>query len=122
MKKTLLTIIISFLVQTLTYSQETRIDSVVYKTKDSVSLFIKVIYPPSIDNSRNYPAMVFFSGGNWDYGNLKHFERQANYFSKRGMICVLAEYGNKYDRTDSILEANILESISDAKSCLRYIK
>ena len=121
MKYTLLTIVISLLIQSHTYGQEVKIDSVIYKKKDTVSLIMKVIYPPSMDRNKKYPAMVFYSGGNWDYGNLGHFKRQANYFAKRGMVCFLAEYGNKI-RTKEIKESNLHTSISDAKSCIRYIR
>jgi acetyl esterase len=75
-----------------------------------------------MDKTKSYPAMIFFSGGNYDYGNLKQFSLQANYFASRGVICIQAEYGNKYDRTNVILESNILESIADVKFCLGYFR
>jgi acetyl esterase len=117
MKNTLLTIIALFFIQTHVYSQETRIDSLIYKRKDSVSLLIKVFNPPSIDSSKNYPAMVFFSGGNWNYGNMTQFELQAKYFSSRGIICFLAEYGVKGTH-----KMNVWECITDVKSSIRYIR
>jgi len=122
MRNHILTIIICFCIQFQTYSQAKGIDSVIYKVKDTVSLLAKIYYPPMMDKTKSYPTMIFFSGGSWDYGNLKHFSRQANYFASRGVICILAEYGNKYDRTNVILESNILESIADVKFCLGYFR
>lgn len=119
--RNILLFVLIFIIQLSGYSQESEIDSLVYKSKDSISLFIKVIYPPSRDKTKYYPAMVFFSGSNWDYGNLSHFARQADYFSKRGVVCFLTEYGNKI-RTKEIKESNLHASISDAKSTIRFIR
>lgn len=120
MKNTLLLSLV-FLLQVAGYSQESEIDSVIYKTRDSITLSIKVVYPPSRDKKEEYPAMVFFSGSSWDYGHLKQFARQADYFSKRGIVCFLTEYGNKI-RDEEIKETNLQTSISDAKSCIRFIR
>lgn len=117
MKNTLLTIIISFLIQAHAFSQEARRFSEIYKKKDTVDLTIRVIYPPSMDKSKNHPGMVFFSGGNWNYGRIYSFTRHANYFAKRGVVCFLAEYGIKDTKGPRFWEC-----IADAKSAIRYIR
>lgn len=119
--KNSLCLMLVFLFLVAGYSQETRIDSLVYKSKDSITLSIKVIYPPSSDNLQDYPAIVFFSGSNWDVGKMDHFARQADYFATRGIVCFLTEYGNKI-RSKDIKESNLQTSISDAKSCIRFIR
>jgi len=103
-------------------SQDIRTDTIIYKENDSTSLMAKILSPPFMDKTKMYPAMIFFSVGSWDYGNLYHFARQAAYFTERGIICILAEYGNKNNPTDSVLLTNILRSIADTRSCIRYFK
>jgi acetyl esterase/lipase len=117
MKNKISLLILALLFQTLAYSQEVRIDSVIYKKKDTVSLALKIYYPPSMDESQKYPGMLFFQGGNWNYGKMEKFEYHAKYFAKRGVVCFLVEYGIKGSK-----EAKFYECIADAKSSVRFIK
>ena len=108
-----------FLVQFHTYSQESfsEIDTIDYKKIDTTTLIMKVIYPPSMDKSKRYPGMIFFFGGGFVQGTIKHFERQAIYFAGRGLVSFLVDYRVKNRHGTSIFEC-----MMDAKSSLRYIK
>lgn len=119
MKNKLLFIIILFLVPFMVQSQETisKVDTIVFKEIDTTKLIMKVIYPSYFDKSKTYPGMVFFFGGGWIGGSILHFERQANYFAERGIICFLADY-----RVKSRQGTTIAESVIDAKSAIRYIR
>ena len=92
-------------------------DTVIYKTLDTFSLQMKVIYPENMDEGRKYPAMVFFFGGGWKKGDWNHFERQANYFAERGMVCFLPNY-----RVSSRNHTTPFESLKDAKSAIRFVR
>ena len=61
--------------------------------------------------------MVFFFGGGWKGGDRSHFFYHAKYFSKRGMVCILADY-----RTENNNKTSPFESVKDAKSVIRYVK
>ena len=63
------------------------------------------------------PAIVFFFGGGWTGGSVQHFARQAEYFSQKGMLAVLADYRiqNKHQTTP-------YDAVQDAKSAIRYLK
>jgi acetyl esterase/lipase len=76
-----------------------------------------VYYPPSMENNKTYPAMVFFFGGGWINGNRNHFVNHAKYFSKRGIVCFLADY-----RTMDSDKTTPYESLKDAKSAIRYVR
>ena len=88
-----------------------------YKHTDTTKLFLEVHYPPQLDTSVTYPAIIFFFGGGWVGGNRSHFLNHAKYFSKRGLICFLADYrtSNKHGTTP-------FESLKDAKSAIRFIR
>jgi len=92
-------------------------EEILYKKVDTTQLFLEVHYPPNMESSKSYPAMVFFFGGGWKGGNRTHFLNQAKYFAQRGMVCFLADY-----RTESKNKTTPFESLKDAKSAIRFIR
>jgi len=92
-------------------------DSILYKQVDSTSLYLYIDYPPDFDDSKNYPAIVFFFGGGWIGGTPEHFSHHANYFSQRGMVCFRADY-----RVESRQGTTPFEALKDAKSAMRYVR
>jgi acetyl esterase/lipase len=90
---------------------------VLYKQVDATKLYLEVHTPEGFDASKNYPAMVFFFGGGWNGGDRTHFINQAKYFSKRGIVCFLADY-----RTKNKHKTTPFESLKDANSAIRFIR
>lgn len=90
---------------------------ILYKQVDTTALYLDVFYPKKLDTKDTYPAIIFFFGGGWISGNTKQFEPYANYFSGRGMICILADY-----RVKNRQQTTPFESLSDAKSAIRYLR
>ncbi len=84
MKNNILIIVLLLLVHFQGYSQESisEVDTIVYKKIDTTSLIMKVIYPPAMDKSKKYPGMIFYFGGGFVQGSIRHFERQASYFCR----------------------------------------
>ena len=89
----------------------------VYKQVDTVSLFMDIYYPPDMDQTATFPAMIFFFGGGWKGGSVNQFKPHALYFSGRGIICILADY-----RVESRQGTSPFESLKDAKSAIRFIR
>ena len=92
-------------------------EEILYKKVDTTQLFLEVHYPPNMESSKTYPAMVFFFGGGWVGGKRSQFLNQAKYFAKRGVVCFLADY-----RTSKINGTTPFESLKDAKSAVRFIR
>ena len=113
-KKFFFTLIVMCLI---TYSSGYGQDQVLYKQIDATKLYLEIHYPENMDSSKAYPSMVFFFGGSWVNGDRTHFLDQAKYFTKRGMVCFLADY-----RTESKNKTTPFESLKDAKSAIRYIR
>lgn len=88
-----------------------------FKEIDTIKLHMDVIYPPQMDITKDYPAMVLFFGGGWINGNRRQLRRQARYFSQRGVVCFLPDY-----RTYSVHRTLPTASLKDAKSAIRYIR
>ncbi|WP_235296266.1 alpha/beta hydrolase [Portibacter marinus] len=92
-------------------------NEILYKEVDTTKLYLEAHYPPSWDSTRTYPAIIFFFGGGWNGGDRSHFKHHANYFSKRGLVCFLADY-----RTKQNSGTTPFESLKDAKSAIRYLR
>jgi len=90
---------------------------VIYKQIDTVSLEMKIIYPPVVNAMKQYPCIVFFFGGGWIGGNNDQFMTQARHFAQEGLICFLADY-----RVRSRHGTSPFESLKDAKSAIRFIR
>ena len=74
-------------------------------------------YAAESQNNKSTGAIAFFFGGGWRGGSYTHFQRQASYFSQRGLTTFLFEY-----RVDSQHNASPVECIKDARSALRFLK
>ncbi len=61
------------------------------------------IYLPQ-DDSEKHPCLMFFYGGGFVRRNMDNFERQCEYYSAKGFICVNADYRN-------------VNEVSDLKEC-----
>lgn len=88
-----------------------------YKQIDTTRLFVEVHSPVTMEQGKDYPAMVFFFGGGWKGGDRTHFLNHAKYFSQRGLVCFLVDY-----RTKGKHNTTPFESVKDAKSAMRYIR
>lgn len=92
-------------------------EQVLYKKTDTTSLFMEIYKPPHFDAAKEYPAMVFFFGGGWKGGSRSQFLEQAKYFSKRGLVCFLADY-----RTANKNKTTPFVALEDAKSAMRFVR
>lgn len=88
-----------------------------YKQIDSTELFLEWYYPKETDGDGGVPAMIFFFGGGWNGGDLAQFKPHAEYLSKRGIACALAEY-----RVRKRNNTTPFESVKDAKSAIRFLR
>ena len=120
MKKLLLLIL---LIPTVSFSQATRLPSEIaskeflYKKVDTTNLYLELLYSTKDEFLSGRPAMVFFFGGGWEYGNRDYFRNHAEYFAERGLVCFLVDYRIKH-----LHETTPFESLKDAKSAIRFIR
>ncbi len=69
-----------------------------------------------MEAGKDYRVMVFFFGGGWKPGDRSHFTNHAKYFTKRGLVCFLADY-----RAIDKHKTTPFESVKVAKSAMRQI-
>jgi acetyl esterase len=91
--------------------------TVLYKQIDTTRLYLEIYNTTDSEAEVDHPAMVFFFGGGWKGGSRHQFLHHAKYFSKKGIVCFLADY-----RIESKHKTTPFESLKDAKSAIRYIR
>jgi acetyl esterase len=111
-KKILLLLLIVAIRFTTLSAQQT----ILYKQADTTKLYLEIYYPEKMSKGKQYPAMIFFFGGGWINGDRQQFVHHAQYFSKRGMVCFLADYRTQKNNTCPF------ESLKDAKSAIRFVR
>lgn len=88
----------------------------VYKSIGGANLRLHVYDRRSKSDVRS-PAIVFFFGGSWTIGSVLHFVPQAKHFAQRGIVAIVADY-----RVSSRHNTTAFESMSDAKSAVRWVR
>jgi acetyl esterase/lipase len=91
--------------------------SFIYKKTKQADLEIFVHYPPGWKETDKRPGIVFFFGGGFQFGSVKQFIPQADYFAGRGMVAARADYRVK-SRHGVAPDA----CVEDAKSAIRWLR
>jgi acetyl esterase/lipase len=89
----------------------------IYKTADGFNLNAYIFFPQDFKKGDKRPAMVFFHGGGWYQGKAENTFGVCRQWASLGIITIAAQY-RLCDRQD----ITPLESISDAKSVIRWIR
>lgn len=87
----------------------------VYKTAGGAPMKLYIFQPASKGTAR--PAIVFFFGGGWKNGSPVQFEGHCRRLASLGMVAISADY-----RVSSRNQSNVVDSIHDAKSAIRYVR
>ncbi len=86
------------------------------KTKQA-DLAIHVHFPPDWNKEDKRPAIVFFFGGGFQFGDVSQFVPQAAYFASRGLVAARADY-----RVKSRHGVEPDACVEDAKSAVRWLR
>ncbi|MDT8432364.1 MAG: alpha/beta hydrolase fold domain-containing protein, partial [Bacteroidales bacterium] len=92
-------------------------ESLVYKVIDTIHLVMELSYPEHMMEGEQYPAIIFFFGGGWNGGSTDQFKPHAEFFARRGMIGIVADY-----RVKSRHGTTPFEAVKDAKSAIRFLR
>ncbi|NME68930.1 alpha/beta hydrolase [Flammeovirga aprica] len=109
----ILALVLCFFSFTVTYAQE----EILYKSIDSVELYLEVHKPAKMVEGKRYPAMIFYFGGGWNTGTRSQFERHAKHYAAKGIICFLADY-RVFKRNNT----TPFQALNDAKSAIRFLR
>lgn len=96
---------------------EIKPEKILFKTIDTIQLFLHVYKPVNFDKNKVYNTIVFFHGGGWNQGSYKAFQRQSRYLASRGMIAISVDY-----RVRKVHGTTPFDAVEDAKSAIRFIR
>jgi len=88
-----------------------------YKTIGDVDLRLYVFNSAAHKPGYKAPAVVFFYGGGFLFGDIRRYQTQATHLALRGLVTVLVDYRVKC-RHGSV----IMDSVTDAKSAMRWVR
>jgi acetyl esterase/lipase len=89
----------------------------VYKTIGNTDLRLYVFNSAIHKPSYKVPATVFFYGGGFLFGDIRRYQTQATHLALRGLVTVLVDYRSKCRHGSTILD-----SVSDGKSAMRWVR
>ena len=96
---------------------------VVYKTINGLQLKAHV-YLTQTRTDDAKPAMAFFHGGGWAYGNPDEFRVACARYARRGFVCFSFQYRLSITEGGTVPHPDIslIECVKDARSALRWIR
>ncbi len=89
----------------------------IYKVIGDTALRLHIFSPAGHTADANAPAAVFFYGGGFVMGDIRRFQTQATHLALNGMVTVLVDY-----RVTCRHDSTIMDSVSDAKSAMRWVR
>ena len=89
----------------------------VYKSVGGADLRLYVFNSAAHKASVKAPAVVFFYGGGFFFGDIRRYQTQATHLALKGLVTVLVDY-----RTKCRNRSTIMDSVSDGKSAMRWVR
>jgi acetyl esterase/lipase len=90
----------------------------IYKTVGNVDLRVHVFSLPERPAGLKSPAVVFYYGGGFVFGDIRRYQTQATHLALHGLVTVLVDYRVKCREPAT----TIMDEIGDAKSAMRWVR
>jgi acetyl esterase len=90
----------------------------IYKTIGNVELRLHVFSPLGHQPTAKSPAVVFFFGGGFIFGDIRRYQTQATHLALHGMVTVLVDYRVKCREPST----TVMDEIADSKSAMRWVR
>ena len=89
----------------------------IYKTAGGAQLRLHVFKSATLQPGDKVPAVLFFTGGGYFFGDIRRYQTQATHLALRGLVTVLVDY-----RVRCRQGSTIMDSVSDGKSAMRWVR
>ena len=96
----------------------------VYKRVDGRELQVDVYQPARGTSDAARPAIAFFHGGGWVFGNRTEFHEACRRYAARGFVTATFQYrlSVKADGTYPHPNVTLVECVKDARSAIRWLR
>ncbi len=101
-----------------------RFETLVYKSASDRDLHVDVFQPAAPPKTTARPAIAFFHGGGWVFGDRSLYHDACRHFARKGFVCLTFEYrlSRNDDGTYPHPAITPVESVKDARSAIRWIR
>lgn len=86
---------------------------------------LDIYYPPNWNADKKVPGLLMFHGGGWSGGGRGQLRNVCNYFARRGLVAITADYATHTGESNKLLPHNISRKricVTDGKSAVRWVK
>ena len=96
----------------------------IYKTVMDYDLSVDIFYDQNQQNRKKRPAIAFFHGGGWAYGEPSEFFGACERYAGKGFVTFSFQYRLSIKEDGSVPHPDItpVECVKDARSALRWLK
>jgi len=96
----------------------------IYKQVDSVSLVVHIFHDTKRASKELKPAIAFFHGGGWAYGNPSEFFGACRRYAAMGFVTFSFQYRLSIDKDGKVPHPVLtpIECVKDARSAMRWVK
>ncbi|MGC9343737.1 MAG: alpha/beta hydrolase [Bacteroidales bacterium] len=100
------------------------IENKVYKILNGSALTVDIFSLDKIKSESGRPAIAFFHGGGWAYGDPSEFHGACKWFAEKGFITFSFQYRLAITEDGSIPHPEItpVECVKDARSAIRWMR
>jgi acetyl esterase/lipase len=96
----------------------------IYKKVDGYELRVDMFYSTGAKREVNNPAIAFFHGGGWVYGDPSQFHGACKRYALKGFVAFSFQYrlSVNEDGTYPHPDITLIESVKDARSAIRWLR
>ena len=96
----------------------------VYKRVEGRDLQVDVFQPAKNTSEVARPAIAFFHGGGWVFGNRNEFHAAARRYAARGFVTATFQYRLSVNADGTYPNSNVtlVECVKDARSAMRWLR
>jgi acetyl esterase len=118
--------LLAFFLFASTQAQENRIiqERRIYKQVMGLDLSADIFYTDATLERKGNPAIAFFHGGGWAYGDPSEFFNACRRYAEKGFVTFSFSYRLSVNEDGTVPHPGItpVESVKDARSALRWLK
>ena len=126
MRKFMLYTGLVFFLLTCAHAQDNKIiqEKKIYKQVMGLDLSADVFYTGMTLERQGNPAIAFFHGGGWAYGDPAEFHNVCRRYAQKGFVTFSFSYRLSMNKDGTVPHPEItpVESVMDARSALRWLK
>lgn len=90
---------------------------ITYKSTPQGEMKLHLFRPQGAAPADGFPAVVFFHGGGWEGGSVRHFYAQCTHFASRGMVAISVDY-----RMRDVHGTSPYDATADCFSAVRWVR